>query len=143
MKRIDTVDRNIYYRCLEYDYEQLGELFLIACGMENCDPGAITGPDIREAYHLHVVRSGRGILRTGGREFSVHGGQMFILKDGEEAWYQADGEDPWSYCWVTFNGSEARRIVKEIGFTEGIYLLSIETPPEDFFDLIRAFDKNL
>ena len=67
MKRIDTVDRNIYYRCLEYDYEQLGELFLIACGMENCDPGAITGPDIREAYHLHVVRSGRGILRAGGR----------------------------------------------------------------------------
>ena len=137
MKRKDTARRNIYYHCLEYDYEQLGELYLIACGMEDCDPGVVTGPDVRDAYHLHVVRSGKGKLRTGGKEMEVHEGQMFLLKDSEEAWYQADQKQPWSYCWVTFNGSRARRIIEEIGFGDGIYQMDSGIEPERFFDLIR------
>ena len=84
MKRIDKAKRNIYYHCLEYDHEQLGDLYLIACGMEDADPGVITGPDVRDGFHLHVVRSGKGILRIDGEEQPVHEGQMFILKDGED-----------------------------------------------------------
>lgn len=137
MKRQDTAKRNIYYHCLEYDHEQLGELFLVACGMEDCDPGVVTGPDVRDGYHLHVVRSGKGMLRAGGKEMQIGAGQMFVLKDGEEAFYGADDTDPWSYCWVTCNGSEARGIIEEIGFTEGVYCLDLKTDPEEFFDLVR------
>lgn len=68
MRRIDKAKRNIYYHCLEYDHEQLGDLFLVACGMEDADPGAVTGPDIRDGYHLHVVRSGKGTIRISGKE---------------------------------------------------------------------------
>ena len=137
MKEKDTVVRNKDYHCLEYDHDQMGDIFLVACGQEVCDPGVTYGPDLRDCYHLHIVRSGCGVLRADGKIFHPHAGQMFLLKHKEVVEYTADRKDPWSYCWVTFNGSEARRIVEEIGFTEGIYLLSIETPPEDFFDLIR------
>ncbi len=137
MKRVDTAARNIYYHCLEYDHEQLGDLYLVACGMENCDPGAVTGPDVRDCFHLHVVRSGKGILWAGNREIPVGKNQMFLLKDGEEVSYAADKDDPWSYCWVTFHGSNARRIIEDIGFTEGIYSMPCSVPPEDFFDLVR------
>ena len=137
MKREDKAKRNIYYHCLEYDHEQLGDLFLIACGMEDVDPGTATGPDIRDGFHLHVIRSGKGMLRTAGKEQEVHEGQMFILKDGEEAFYKADEATPWSYCWVTYNGSDARRITEEIGFRDGVYVLNSSLPPERFFETVR------
>ena len=137
MKRVDKAKRNIYYHCLEYDHEQLGDLFLVACGMEDADPGTVTGPDIRDGFHLHVVRSGKGILRIAGKEQPVQEGQMFILKDGEEAFYRADEEQPWSYCWVTYNGSDARRITEEIGFREGVYILETSIPAEQFFETVR------
>ena len=135
-RKQDTAKRNMSYHCLEYDHDQIGELFLVACGQEDCDPGVQCGPDVRECYHLHVVRSGFGILRARGVEYSIHGGQMFLLKDGEEVYYKSDEADPWSYCWVTFNGSDARRITEDIGFTENVYVLDSLLPPETFFDLI-------
>ena len=137
MKRIDTAIRNIFYHCLEYDHEQLGDLFLVACGMEDCDPGASNGPEERDCFHLHIVRSGKGTLQVKGQSLEIGKNQMFLLKDGEEVFYKADSDDPWSYCWVTFNGSNARMITEDIGFTEGIYCMPCAVSPGDFFDLIR------
>ena len=137
MRREDKAKRNIYYHCLEYDHEQLGDLFLVACGMEDADPGVVTGPDIRDGFHLHVIRSGKGVLRIAGEERQVQEGQMFILKDGEEAYYRADDAEPWSYCWVTYNGSDARKVTEEIGFREGVYILDSSIPAEQFFETIR------
>ena len=141
MKREDTAIRNIFYHCLEYDHEQLGDLYLVACGMEDCDPGAVTGPDVRDCFHLHVVRSGKGRLKINGNEFEIGENQMFLLKDGEEAWYEADKDSPWSYCWVTFHGANARMIAEEIGFTDGIYCLKSGIDAEEFFELVRRMHK--
>ena len=141
MKREDTAIRNIFYHCLEYDHEQLGDLYLVACGVEDCDPGAVTGPDVRDCFHLHVVRSGKGRLKINGNEFEIGENQMFLLKDGEEAWYEADKDSPWSYCWVTFHGANARMIAEEIGFTDGTYCLKSEVAAEEFFELVRRMHK--
>ncbi|MBR2654242.1 MAG: AraC family ligand binding domain-containing protein, partial [Lachnospiraceae bacterium] len=84
MKAKDTVKRNVHYRCLEYDHDQEGDICLVACGMERCDPGINFGPEVRDCYHLHVVLSGTGVLLAGGKEFHPHFGQMFLLKDNEE-----------------------------------------------------------
>ena len=81
MKAKDTVKRNVHYRCLEYDHDQEGDICLVACGMERCDPGINFGPEVRDCYHLHVVLSGTGVLLAGGKEFHPHFGQMFLLKD--------------------------------------------------------------
>ncbi len=137
MRGRDTVKRNRHYRCLEYDHNQSGDLCLIACGMERCDPGVNYGPEPRDGYHLHVVLSGTGALYAGGQVFHPHFGQLFILKDGEVVQYTADASDPWEYCWVTYNGSEARRLTEEIGFTEGVYCLDSGVEAKAFFELIR------
>ena len=44
MKAVDTAKRNKHYRCLEYDHDQTGDICLVACGMERCDPGVNFGP---------------------------------------------------------------------------------------------------
>ena len=136
MKAVDTVKRNRHYRCLEYDHDQTGDICLIACGMERCDPGIRFGPEVRDCFHLHVILSGTGTLLAGGQDFHPHFGQMFLLKDGEEVEYVADKENPWEYCWVTYSGSDARRISEEIGFTDGVYCLDTREDARNFFELI-------
>ena len=137
MKAKDTVTRNKHYRCLEYDYDQSGDIFLISCGIERCDPGITFGPDLRVGYHLHAVLSGTGTLYVGDKVFHPHVGQLFLLKDNEVAKYTADKKDPWRYCWVTFNGSDAKRLCEEIGFTDGVYCLDSKIDTYQFFELVK------
>lgn len=136
MKAKDTAKRNKHYHCLEYDHEQTGDICLIACGMERCDPGVNYGPDIRDCYHLHVILSGTGTLYAGGQIFYPHFGQMFLLKHNEKVQYTADTTNPWEYCWVTYNGTEAKRLSEEIGFTDGIYCLNSTVEAKEFYELI-------
>ena len=136
MKAVDTAKRNRHYRCLEYDHDQSGDICLIACGMERCDPGVNNGPEVRDCYHLHVILSGTGTLRAGGKVFHPRFGQMFLLKDNEEVQYTADIESPWRYCWVTYSGTDARRISEEIGFTEGVYCLGTSADAHEFYEMV-------
>ncbi len=135
-KTLDTAPRNRHYRCLEYDHDQQGDICLIACGRERCDPGVCYGPDRRDGWHLHVILSGTGTLWAGGQELHPRFGQMFLLKDGETVAYAADASDPWEYCWVTYNGSEAKRLSEEIGFTDGVYCLDSAVEGKAFYELI-------
>lgn len=109
---------------------------MIACGMERCDPGVNYGPDMRDGYHLHVILSGTGTLCVKEQTFHPHFGQMFLLKDGEKVQYTADKADPWEYCWVTYNGTEARRLSEQIGFTGEIYCLDSAVEAKEFYELI-------
>ena len=136
MKAVDTAKRNRHYRCLEYDHDQTGDICLIACGMERCDPGVNFGPEVRDCWHLHVILSGTGTLIAGGQVFHPRFGQMLLLKDNEEVQYTADTENPWQYCWVTYSGDDAGRISEEIGFTEGIYCLDTTEDPKAFYELV-------
>lgn len=136
MKNKDTVKRNRFYHCLEYDHNQKGSLCLVACGMERCDPEVHYGPDLRDCWHLHAISSGTGTLIIKGQVFHPHAGQFFLLKDNEVAEYIADRNDPWNYCWVTYNGAQARQISQEIGFTEGVYVLDSSVEIREFFALV-------
>jgi AraC-like DNA-binding protein len=133
----DTARRNKYYHCLEYDHQQEGELCLVACDMEHCDPGVTFGPDLRECWHLHAVLAVTGTLRVGGEEHHPGPGQLFLLKDNQVAQYTADLKDPWNYCWVTFTGTKASQLVREIGFTEGVYVLDASVEIRRFFELVH------
>lgn len=137
MKAVDTTHRNRHYRCLEYDHDQRGDICLIACGSERCDPGASYGPERRDCWHLHAVLSGTGTLYAGGRVFHPRFGQLFLLKNGEQVQYTADDRDPWEYCWVTYNGTEAQRLSEEIGFTEGVYCLDSSVEAKAFYELVQ------
>lgn len=136
MKHQDTAKRNNHYRCLEYDHDQPGDLCLVACGMEKCDPGADSGAHIRDCYHLHAVRSGTGVLYARGKVFHPHAGQFFLLKHNEKYQYIADKTDPWSYCWVTYCGADAKQISEEIGFMDEVYCLDSDVPADRFFELV-------
>ena len=138
----DTVKRNKFYHCLEYDHEPAGELGLVACGMERCDGGVTYGPDRRDCWHLHAVSSGTGTLYAGGQAFHPGPGQLFLLKHDETVRYTADRTNPWHYCWMTFQGTLARQYTEQIGFTEGVYVLDSAVEIREFFALVSRMQEH-
>lgn len=132
----DTAKRNKHYHNLEYEHSQEGEIYLVACGMERCDPAVTYGPELRDCYHLHAVLSGTGVLKVNGLTFHPHFGQLFLLKDNEVVEYSADEKDPWEYCWVTFNGTRAVEFIEKIGFTKDVYCVDSDLDTHEFYQLV-------
>ncbi len=74
-------------------------------GIERCEPLHCYGPNRREYYLIHYVFSGRGVFETEGKTYCPEAGSMFFLRPGQEAYYKADKEDPWTYGWIGFTGA--------------------------------------
>ena len=124
------------YRGIEYLRSTDSALYMKTCGIQRCLPGYSYPYNGREGYHLHVVLSGKGILRVRGQEFQVHKRQMFLLKDSEEMFYQADQEDPWYYVWIVYGGDHALNFMEHAGFTEGVYVQDCRIDPMEFSNLV-------
>ena len=108
--------RSERYRVLNDIEERVNDLQLAYCGSEQCAPGHRFGPNRRECFVLHVVRSGEGRLLLNGEDFRLGEGFAFVLRAHQEAWYEADHENPWNYFWVGFSGVDAETCVRKAGF---------------------------
>lgn len=133
---------NHYYesqkcRCLTEHYPaQSEELYMTICGTERCTPNQYFGPTNRRGYHLHAILSGEGILEVGNQEYTMHAGQLFLEKPGEWTYYYAKPSNPWTYCWVTFEGTKAGILMEQAGFTAGVNIRSCYVDINDFYKLV-------
>lgn len=125
------------YRCLAYPKQLSEKLYLLLCGVETCLPEYEFHSEGRNGYHLHVILSGKGTLCVNGLEQDLHFGQLFVTKPGEETWYRADAESPWTYCWMAYDGADARRCTEAAGFLEGVNWLNCNEDPSKFFALVQ------
>ena len=88
-------------------------------GYEKCRSGYTWGPAIRDHYLIHYVISGKGTLYSNGISYPVERGDLFFIRPSSIVSYSADRDDPWEYCWVGFNGTEADRLVGMTAFSKG------------------------
>lgn len=114
---------NPKYRLIEYIQDRERDLYLSMCGIEQCLPGKKAGSGTRRGYHLHAVISGKGRIFASGHETEVHGGQLFLTSPGRDIIYQADDEQPWYYCWVTYDGTKAANYLASAGFEDDVIIL--------------------
>ncbi|WP_083609648.1 MULTISPECIES: AraC family transcriptional regulator [unclassified Paenibacillus] len=98
--------------------KQHTELHTTQFGIEECIPGHFFGPAVRSHYLLHYVLSGQGIFEVEGKRYSLKKGQGFLIFPDIITYYQADTADPWTYCWVGFNGTSAELLLKQAGLTK-------------------------
>ena len=77
----------------------------LLCGRQHCSAGHSNGPALRGHYLLHYVISGKGIFSSGGKDHEVSAGQIFVIKPLESAFYRADDNTPWDYCWIAFESA--------------------------------------
>lgn len=87
-------------------------------GYEKCDKNYCWGPALRDHYLIHYVSSGRGVFHCGSRTYELKQGDLFLIVPSRLVSYRADSECPWEYCWVGFNGTDAKRLVTMAGLSE-------------------------
>jgi AraC-like DNA-binding protein len=88
-------------------------------GIQHCGPGHAWGPAVRDHYLIHYVISGRGEFSSGGKVFRLSAGDGFLVVPSRIVSYAADKDDPWEYCWVGFNGTDAKRLMEQTGLLTG------------------------
>lgn len=96
-----------------------GDLAVYQYGHHKCPSSHFYGPSKRGYYLFHFIVKGKGVYKCGDKEFLLEKGMGFLIKPGEETFYQADKNDPWEYYFVAFHGIIAQNIVKEIVWLDG------------------------
>lgn len=102
---------------LEFATEQTGSLYVNCCGLSKTEPLHSFGPALKPHYLIHFVLSGKGKFVIGGKEYPLEAGYGFLITPDELAFYQADEEEPWTYVWVGFSGTQAEEYVKGMGLS--------------------------
>ena len=85
------------------------------CGRQTCEPLYSYGPCVRPTYIIHYILEGKGIFQAAGETFHVREKEGFLIEPGLQTFYQADKKDPWTYCWIGFDGTLAPVLLKELG----------------------------
>ena len=124
---------NTYYELDSHHFD----LNIDHYGAETCDKNYSFGPSIRDNYVLHFIVSGKGTFSIDGQTTSLKAGDLFLLPKDKLTFYQADGQDPWSYIWVGFNGSRVESLLRQSQLLDTYYLHShIESPILDIMQAI-------
>ena len=90
-------------------------LAVYSCGVQRCASRHSWGPAVRDHYLIHYVLSGCGNFCCSGKQHRLSVGDGFLVVPSQLVSYAADEINPWTYCWVGFNGSDAKRLMEQTG----------------------------
>lgn len=76
------------------------------------------GPGIHNDYVIHYILSGKGYFEVDNKKYELHAGESFFIFPGSIVNYYADIKEPWTYAWINFNGTEAKRLISMTAFAE-------------------------
>lgn len=127
---------------LKFSGEKTGGLFVNCCGLSKTEPFHSFGPAIKPHYLIHFVLSGKGKFSIGGKEYFLERGYGFLIPPEELAFYQADEEDPWTYVWVGFSGSQAKELVSAMGLSVGTPVFKSEKEKELYRAAVDMMEHN-
>ena len=133
--------------CDFLNYDSGNDFVLYEIGTCKCQPRYSFGPSVRRRDIFHYVRSGCGKLILNGKEFCITKGQGFLIPSDTMAYYEADSEDPWDYCWIHVGGYRIINIWKEIGLSteHPVYIPDCEDNTYELIydDLIRNHEREM
>ena len=107
-------------------------------GTRETNEDSLWGPGIQNNYALHYVINGVGYLECEGRKYRICKGQSFVVLKNKKVFYYPDKNEPWSYIWVSFTGSESNNLLKLTAFYEFPVCDKI-----DVYDIYRQFSNKL
>lgn len=95
------------YRKMEFDRENLEDLFVMSVGYQKCKPNFSYYYRKKRVCLIHYIISGKGKVIINNIEYNLGAGEYFLVKRNDTATIIADKEDPWTYVWINFNGKKA------------------------------------
>lgn len=110
------------------------------CGYSECEPLHNFGPASRPVYIIHVVLKGKGVYIVDNKRYEVKEGQGFIIEPNVINFYQADAKEPWTYCWIAFDGDGVDKYLQELGLIRQKPIFRTEKTDE-IFSIIKEMLK--
>ena len=93
-----------------------GGLYMISCCIEKCEEPFFCSPDSPEGYVMFCVTEGEGTVEADGKEHPASKGDLFVFRPGTALKYVSkDAEKLWSYCTLSFGGTDAEYYLSEAG----------------------------
>lgn len=113
------------YRTLSNQGIETNILFF---GQEKCLPNYFyKGNNVHQNYIIHYIQSGKGTFSVANqRTVNLKAGDLFVLPKGVPCFYQADGEEPWSYFWIGFSGVKIKTMLANTKLNNKYYLSQVQ-----------------
>ncbi len=102
---------------MEYDFIRANnyiELSLNECGKEQCNPKKKFSFRVKQYHLFHYVVSGKGTFLLNNIPYPIHEGMIFYVPPGSHPIYYPDYKKPWTYIWLGFDGTSAKKFLKEV-----------------------------
>ena len=64
----------------EYNTNLFQEIYMLFCGIQDCQPLYSYGPAIRDSYIFHVCTKGKGTFYSGESSYAIETGQGFLIR---------------------------------------------------------------
>jgi len=93
------------------------KLNVLFAGESQTKPLHRLGPKVYDFYLMHIVLEGKGLFICDGVKHELHAGHTFLIEPEQLISYESDGDSPWRYRWVAFNGTMSAELVAAAGFT--------------------------
>lgn len=117
-----------YKYSFKNQFRTMASLTVYRTGRQQCASEYSRGQEVRDFYLIHYVIKGCGVYTLNGTSYPVKARQTFLIYPNMPINYQADAADPWEYCWVGFNGADARILMNATGFSPQTPVISVKRP---------------
>lgn len=117
-----------YKYSFKNQFRTMASMSVYRTGHQQCNENYHRGLEIRDFYMIHFIMEGCGVYTLNGKQYPVKKGQAFLIYPSIPIDYQADQEEPWEFCWVGFNGNDARLLMNAVGFTLQNPVITLKDP---------------
>ncbi len=113
-------------------------------GQEKCKAEHSFGPANRDHFLLHFVTKGKGVFVCENKRYELSEGQGFLIVPGITTSYLADKDDPWTYSWVGFSGTNAEEYLRQtgLGSESPIFAYKKTKAFAGVFSQLKTLDRN-
>lgn len=122
--------------------DQSIESNLLFFGQDDCPPNYFfKGNNVRQNYVIHFIQKGKGSFASANHQVvELKAGDLFILPKGVPCFYQADGDEPWSYFWIGLSGTKIGTMLSASRLANKFYLRNVQGSEfqKSLFDLYDA-----
>ncbi len=124
----------------ERPFREGNDLYVTYWGKEDCSPGHAVGPGIRELYKVHFIHKGKGIVKVGKEMYTLLAGQAFMIYPQVITYYEADMEEPWTYSWIAFQGTQISYVLSQTSVTpeQPVFSMDVRIMPHIYEQLSEA-----
>lgn len=129
------MNRKEYKLSFKNQLRAMSSLTVYRTGRQQCAPNESRGQEIRFFYLIHLVIKGKGTFILNNRQYPVETGDAFLIYPNMPINYIADGNDPWEFWWVGFNGTDAGFLLEATNFSIKNPVIHVSNP-EKFRDLL-------